>query len=288
MVQTTTTTADSAIPELWSTITADQREENLIVFNMYDRRYEEEAKGKAYDTIHIQGVNNYTTGVQSTTPGGVTSLTYEAMAFATQINIAINTHAYHAFDIQSDAELLTNINLMEKAAKKSSYAVALKLDDDAAALVDDFSTARGSLLVPLDLDDVNTMMLDLNKAIVPTNDRFFIMSPDQHAHFLSVERLLSNLYSGSVGSVDTNMQQRGYFFTGYGAKWYWSGNVEGSSAAGHDNGMFQREVVAVAVVDNNRTHLFYDIDTDSTKHAIHVVYGLKEVRDDHGVWAKGL
>lgn len=289
MAQTTTTTADSAIPELWSAITADAREENLIVFNMFDRRYEEEAKGKPYDTIHVQGVNNFSTGALSSAPGAVTSLTYEAMAFATQINISIDTHAYHAYDVQSDAELLTNINLMEKAASKSSYAIALKMDDDAAGMIDDFGTSPvGSLASPLDLDDVNTAMLNLNKAIVPTSDRFFLMSPDQHAHFLSVERLLNSLYSGSVGNVNTKNQTRGYFFSGYGAEWYWSGNTEGTSAAGHDNGMFQREAVAVAVVDNMRTHLFYDIDTDSTKHAIHVVYGLKEIRDNHGVWMKGL
>ena len=43
MPRTSTVTADDEQVDLWSAITVDDQEENLIVFNMLDRRFEEEA-----------------------------------------------------------------------------------------------------------------------------------------------------------------------------------------------------------------------------------------------------
>ena len=74
----------------------------------------------------------------------------------------------------------------------------------------------------------------------------------------------------------------------YGADTFWSGNVEGSNAVGHDNGMYHKEAVAVAMIDNMRVETFYNIDTDSDKRAVHVIFGLIEVREDHGVFMRGL
>ena len=98
MALTTTTTAATTIPELWSAITADEREDNLIIFNTFDRRYDDEAGKQAYDTIHIQCISNF-----STTPtlGVGATLTYEAGAFQTQVNLGIDTHAYQAFDLET-------------------------------------------------------------------------------------------------------------------------------------------------------------------------------------------
>jgi len=287
MALTTTTTADSAIPEVWSALTADAREENLIVFNMFDRKYEEEQGSKPYDTIHIQGINNFATGALTLGVGG--TVTYEAGAFASQIDLVIDTHAYHAFDLETEAEMLTNINLMERLASKSGYAVSLKMDDDAAGLIDDFGTNTvGVLGQPLDEEDVRTAARLLDDVLAPTSGRYFVMSPYQRSHFMGIEKLTNSLYGSALGTIDVNDQKRGMFFRSHGADWYVTGNVEGSNAAGHDNGMFQKEAVAVAVVDNMRTVSMYEIDTDSTKHVIHSLYGLKEVRDDHGVWMKGL
>ena len=292
MPLTTTNTVNDAsesvlmIPELWSAITADQREENLIIFNMYDRQYEREAGKQAYDTINIAGVNNF--AVAGTLGVGGT-LEYTAGQFANQIQLSIDQHIYHAFDIETEAELMTNISLMQKLTGKSAYAMALKMDDDAAGFIDDFGTnIVGTLGSPLDEEDVRTAMRLLNDKIVPESNRFFVMSPYQQAHFMGIERLTNSLYASAVGNLNVGPKFRGYFGTHHGADWYMTGNVDGTNSAGHANGMFHREAVATAVIDNMRTASMYEINTDSNKHAIHAIYGLIEVRDDHGVFMRGL
>ena len=287
MPLTTTTTADTTIPELWSAITADQREENIIIFNMFDRRYEEEARGKPYDIIHIQGISNYATGAVTLGVGG--TLSSEAMVFATQINLTINTHIYHLIDIEYEAELMSNISLMEKGAGKSGYAMALSMDDTLAGLVDDFSTnALGQLAVGLDEDDVRTAARMLDDAIAPTDNRFLVVAPIQLRNLQGQEAFRNSLYKEAVGTLSANAATRQYHGKIYGAGLYATGNVEGSNAAGHDNGMWHKESVAVAVIDNMRVRSFYEITTDSDQRAVHAIYGQVEVRDDHGVFMRGL
>ena len=288
MALTTTSTADSTIPELWSAITADEREENLIIFNTFDRRYDDEAGKSAYDTIHIQGVNNFTSGAQTLGVGG--TLTYEAGVFASQVSLTIDTHAYHAFDLETEAELMSNINLMEKLAKKSGYAVALKMDDDAAGMIDNFGTnIIGTLGVGLDEEDVRTAQRMLEDALVPESGRTFVMSPIQFSHFSGQEKYINQLYASSVGQLTPKEnKQRGVMGHLAGATWMVTGNVEGTNAAGHDNGMYHPEAVATAVIDSMRKVSMYEIDTDSEKRATHSIYGLVEVRDNHGVFMRGL
>lgn len=287
MAITTTTTADSTIPELWSAITADAREENLILFNMFDRRYEDEAGRQAYDTIHIQGVNNFGTGALTLGVGG--SLTYEAAAFATQVNLLIDTHAYHAFELETEAELMSNINLMAKLSTKSAYALALRMDDDAAGMIDDFSTnVVGVLGQAADEEDWRTASRMLDDAIAPDSDRMAAVSPIQGRHMEGIEVYRNSLYGGSNGQLNTNQPSRGFMFRAHGADFFKTGNVEGSNAAGHDCGMWHREAVAVAVIDMMRVETMFEIDDDSDKKAVHSIYGLIEVRDNHGVFVRAL
>ena len=41
------------------------------------------------------------------------------------------------------------------------------------------------------------------------------------------------------------------------------------------------------MIDNQRIATDYEITTDSFRHAVHSIYGLIEVRDTSGVFAKG-
>lgn len=61
----------------------------------------------------------------------------------------------------------------------------------------------------------------------------------------------------------------------------------GKNAAGHDNAIYHRDSMALAWRVKPMTQNFDDIDTLSHQTAIQTIYGVVEVRDDHGVWAKG-
>jgi len=287
---TTTTTVDTTIPELWSPLTADYREAKLNWINYYDRRYEAENAGKAYDTIHIQGVNSFQdeTGTHANTLGVGGTLTFDAARYQTQVNLLIDTHAYQAFDLEWEAELMSNISTLDRLAKAAAYAVAHRIDDSAAAFADDDTTeAVGSLGVALTDADVRTGRQFLDDALAPMSERFFVFSHAEHNNFMDVEKYVNNLYREVVGSIETKKYE-GYVGNMYGMDWYANDNVEGTNAAGHDGFMFHKESIAVAVIDNMRNVEHYEISTDSTRYAVHSIYGMIAVRTDHGVFCRGL
>ena len=59
MALTTITTVATTIPEVWSKITNDTREKNLILAPLLDRRFESENAGNPTDKIHVQGVDDF-------------------------------------------------------------------------------------------------------------------------------------------------------------------------------------------------------------------------------------
>jgi hypothetical protein len=61
----------------------------------------------------------------------------------------------------------------------------------------------------------------------------------------------------------------------------------GKNAAGHDNAIYHRDAMALAWRVKPMTQNFDDIDTLSHQTAIQTIFGVVEVRDDHGVWCKG-
>ena len=68
---------------------------------------------------------------------------------------------------------------------------------------------------------------------------------------------------------------------------YKSVNVEGTNAAGHHNTMFHMDALALVMQIQPTTHTFFDIDYLAYKAVVEQLYGVKEMRDDHGVWMKG-
>lgn len=293
MPLTTTTTADTMIPELWAVTTADAREAELSFVSLFDRRFEAEASGKAYDRIHIQGFNNFTDETGTFGSGSSTSLlvgaalTYAAGRYMTQVDLIINAHVYEAFELTHEAELMTNVAQLEKLAGKAGYSVAHRLDDDAAGFIDDFSNVVGTLLVGLSDADVSRAQQYLDDNLVPQGDRFFVFSHAEKRSLMDQEKYINADYREAIGGLNTNII-KGYMNHIHGADWIGMDNIEGTNAAGHDNGMFHREAVAVAIIDNMRVESMKEIDNDSTKYAVHAIYGMREVRDLHGVFCRGL
>ena len=289
MAITHTSTASTVIPELWASETRDTREDKLVILNTFDRTFEAELLGKGFgDTVHISGFDNLGTQNTASMTSSTRSLTYTAGVYLSQVNLVVDTHGYMAVDLGSEVDIFSNVDNMAKLAHKAGYSVALALDDAAAAFIDDFSTALGTLAVSLTDADVRggKRRLDNNKA--PEEGRTFLFSATQLAEFLGVEKYVNALYNKAIGSLDGAAMPGALPGRLYGFNWLVSTNVEGSDAAGHDNGMYQKESVAVAVLQSNRTETFYDIDSDSDKVAVHSLYGMIEVRDDHGIFMRGL
>ena len=281
-----TNLGDTFIPEIWSQQTRDTTEANLVMWNLIDRSFESELKGGPGDVIHIQGVDDFNAADTGTVATDKGTLTVTEGQYLSQINLTIDTHAYKAFKVDYDFELQNNANQFMKLTGKAGYSVATKLDDDAAGLIDNFSQTVGTLAVGLTDQDILDGLLYLNDANAPESDRFFLVSAKQQLGFFSIDKYINSLYSQSVGSLGTN-KFKGFFGSRYGLDWYMSTNVEGTNAAGHDNGIFHREAIAGVIQDDMRSVTQYMIEEDSTMFVVHVLYGLIEVRDNFGIWMKG-
>ena len=216
------------------------------------------------------------------------TLTSEVVTLNTQVSISIDTHAYKFWDLEYELDLFTQFPLLQRMAERSTFAVAQKIDDDGAGLIDNFSQTVGTLAVPLPDSDIRRAKQCLDDADVPEGRRRGLTSPAQVSEWLDIEKYNNSLYKTSeINSMVVAGTYRGQIGSLYGIDWYVSNNVEGTNAAGHDSGIWYEEALALVMVDNMRTATDYEITTDSNRFAVHAIYGWKEMRDTSGVWAKG-
>lgn len=286
MALTTKTTVDATIPEMWSKILNSAREKNLVFVPLLDHRFESENGSGGYDTIHVDGIDNF--GAANSYSAGTDPLTFDAGALITQVDISVNRHYYKAFAITHDAELLSNHSLLANFSEKAAYEIAREMDAFFAGFVDDFTQTVGALNVALDDSDIIRAVQYLNDANAPFNDRFLVVSAAEDANLKQIERYTNSDYARAVGNLPTD-RENGFIGRVHGLDIYMSTNVEGSNSTGHDNAVFQREAVAVVAFESMRVEgPSKDLESDSTEYVVHSFYGGKEMRDDHGVWAKGL
>ena len=293
LTDTASTGADALIPEVWSAQTRDSLLANLVGWNLIDRSFEQEMAGRAYDTIHIDGVGGTTDDTRTgfdvgsnITLGAGGTLTAEVVTFLTQVNLAIATHAYKFWDLEFELDLMTQMPLMERGAERTAYVVAQKADDDCNGLIDNFSQTVGTLAAGLTDADILRGVQYLNDANAQEEGRNALFSSAEQINLLQIEQYRNSLYDQAFTTA-ADGKFRGFFGSKYGVDFYMSTNTEGTNAAGHDNGMFQQEALAGAMLDNQRVATDYEITTDSFRHAVHSIYGLIEVRDTSGVWLKG-
>jgi hypothetical protein len=301
ITDTATSQLSDTVPQMYSHMTADYREANFVYVNLFDRKYE--ADLSEGDRVFIHGVNTFQTTQDTTTLAALPAsgglgvagagddsgvLTFSEASLKSRISLIADTHVYQAFELEYEADLFSNIGLMEKLTKASGYAVAHRIDDDAAAFVDNFSQTVGSLTVGLTESDVKRGVQYLNDAFAPEDGRVFVFSPAEQMNLFGIERFVNAQYSASIGNVNVDSKYKGYVTNILGMDWYMSLNTEGTNAAGHDNGIWQKDAVATLVVEESRPVSHYEITTDTTRYAVHAIYGFIEVRDDHGIWMKGM
>jgi len=300
ITDTDTSQLSSTVPQMYSHMTADYREANFVYVNLFDRKYE--ADLSEGDRVFIHGVKTFQDTQDTTTEasreltgaagsgGSAGVLTFDEAQLQTRITLTADTHIYQAFELEYEADLFSNIGLMEKLTKASGYAVAHRIDDDAAGLIDNFSasTTVGTFTVGLTESDIKRGVQYLNDAYAPEDGRVFVFSPAEQMNLFGIERFVNAQYSASIGNVNVDSKYKGYVTSILGLDWYMSLNVEGTNATGHDNGMWQKEACATLIVEESRPVSHYEITTDTTRYAIHAIYGFVEVREDHGVFMKGM
>ena len=278
----TSTTGAQSNPAITSKQVIEVRDANLGFSGTVSSTYRDEAG--VGTTIKWNNITNPNSGAARSKSEGNSGndIVFDAQT-ETAVTLTINQHYYSAFELEEFEASLSILDQEMLYKRRAAYVVNLAVDDALAALVDDFSQPVGTLAVDLTDDDIRRSVQYLDDANAPTDGRFFAMSPASKNSMLSIDRYASSDFNRGGGA---NLVT-GEFGTIYGLRTWVSTNVEGTNAAGHDNGIYQRDAIALGMRMQPRTRKFDDIDNLSTKVSISVIYGVVETRDDHGVWAKG-
>jgi hypothetical protein len=275
------TTADVFLPEIWSQQAIVARENSLIYAMLVDRRFEQ---GLTYgDTIHVPSVGN----LAARTKTANTAITYETIT-ETNVNISIATNEYAAIAVENIIKVQNNRDQLKLYSSKLGYALGLAVDDVLAGLVDNFSNTVGTLSVENTDDELLRARQYLDDADAPLEDRFITVSPAAETGMLKLDRFVHSDYEIIHGAGPrVTAHERAYVTSFIGDPIYKSVNVEGTNAAGHDNGYFQRQALALVMQMKPKVFQSFDIDYLTDKVAMEQLYGTQEMRDDHGVWVKG-
>lgn len=275
------TTADAAIAEIWSRKAQIAREENLVLAELVNTDYREEMSYG--DTLHVFNVSNLT--VQTKNRSANAAVLYETVT-ETNTDLTVGTWEYSAVAIETATARQVSQDLLERYAPKQSYALAESLDAGLAARIDDFSQTVGTLTVENTYDELLRAVQYLDDANAPQTGRAFFISPAAKAGFMKLDAFVNADYS-KLNADFSPARKESLLGSWMGIPIYFSTNVEGTNGAGHDNGLFQREAVALIAQMRPTTHTMFDIDYLARKVVVEQLYGLGEMRDDHGVWIKG-
>lgn len=274
------TTLDAGIPEVWSKKAIVARENCLVLADLFDRKYEDEMTYG--DTLHVLNVGN----LSAQTKSANTAIVYETET-NTNTDITVSTWEYSAVAIETKTKKQALVDVMKLYAPKQGYALGLSIDDVLAGRFDDFSNTVGTLGTPTTYSDWLRAMQYLDDANVPMEGRFIFISPAERKNFMEMEQFINRDYEKLQGDGKIPRKDNCRIGTWLGMPVYMSVNAEGSNAAGHDNGMAHKDAVAAVVQIDMPNYHFFDIDYFADKHATEVLYGVAEMRDDHGVFVKG-
>lgn len=199
------------IPELWSARLLDALEKTHVAINLVNRDYEGEIR-KQGDTVHINAigsvtVSDYTRNADITSPEALTT---------TDVSLEISQAKYFNFQIDDVDAAQAAGDLMDKAMRKSAYALKDKADSyilgvlangaDAANIIG--STTAVALTKDNIYENIVKLRLALDKQNVPTEGRTIVIPPEAYALLLQDSRFITGgamgedaARSGYIGKV---------------------------------------------------------------------------------------
>lgn len=280
MTATSFTSTTSAVynPAITSKQVIDIREANLGWEATVSAKYRDEAGMGT--TIKWPVVSALTAATKA--EGNDTSLVYSAPTDSS-ITLTINQWQYSAYELEEFEASLSIIDIDTVYANRASYAVNLAIDSTLKALPSGASQTVGSLGVDLQDDDVRRAIQYLDDANVPQDDRYFAMVPAAKNSMLAIDRYNSTDFipKGAGGNIAA-----GTFGNIYGLTTWMTTNITGSNSTGHDCCIYHRDFMALGMRREPHVRTFDAIDHLSEQHAISAIWGVIEVRDDHGVYVK--
>jgi N4-gp56 family major capsid protein len=293
--QVTTSVANNFIPELWSDEVIGAYKSNLVVANLVTKLSH---KGKKGDTIYIPVPARGSASAKAAN----TQVTLSA-ATNTKVTVSIDKHYEYSKLIEDIAEVQSLASMRKFYTDDAGYALAKQVDSDLFALAEGFqggtvggtgaaayenaviggdgSTAyTGNSTNASDITDagIRRMLLTLDDADVPMDNRVLIVPPICANDMLGINRFTEQQFIGSGDAIRT-----GKIGQIYGVDVYITSNAPtpaGTDRAGmlmHKDAMVLAEQVGVRSQTQYKQEYLGDLFTSDT------IYGVAELRNDAAV-----
>ena len=269
--------ANNFIPALWSDEVIGAYKSSLVLANLVTKMSH---KGKKGDTIHIPKPTRGTASAKSAN----TQVTLSA-ATNTVVDISINKHYEYSKLIEDIAEVQALASMRKFYTDDAGYALATQVDDDlftAAQALNGgtlVSGATGVSEASADITDagIRVMMLALDNADVPMDNRALVLPPVAASDLLGIDRFTEQAFIGDGNAIKT-----GKIGNIYGLDVYISSNcpTSGSDRIGvllHRDAIVFAEQVGVRTQTQYKQEYLGDLFTADT------IYGVGELRADAGI-----
>lgn len=271
------TTAAAFIPAIYSKSAIVAREQKLLAANQVNRQFEKELTYG--QTINVP--NRSHLSVQTKSSSGNAATVYETIT-ESNTTLSVTSWEYSAIALEHFTDKQANRRLLEFYAPEQGYALALSIDDAIMALTTSITNQVGTYATELTYENVLRGVQYLDDANAPDADRVITVSPAQKAGFMKLDRFTHDDYGGLNKRVNKAAKE-GLLGTWIGIPVYYSTNVNGSNAAGHDNLLIQKEAIALVVQMTPRTTTFDDPDYLAKKVVLEQIRGQGIMRNDHAV-----
>jgi N4-gp56 family major capsid protein len=291
---TTKAVANNFIPALWSDEVIGSYKSNLVLANLVTKMSH---KGKKGDTIHIPAPSRGSASEKAANA----QVTLSA-ATNDVVNISINKHYEYSKLIEDIAEVQALASMRKFYTDDAGYALATQVDDDLFALFeglqggtvggtgaaawekaviggDGTTDYTGNSTNASDITDagIRKMILALDNADVPMDNRSLILPPVAANDLLAINRFTEQQFIGSGDAIKT-----GKIGQIYGVDVFVSSNCPtvGTDRVG---GLFHRDAIVFAEQVGVRTQTQYKQEYLGDLFTADTIYGTGELRNDAGI-----
>jgi N4-gp56 family major capsid protein len=291
---TTASVANNFIPELWSDEVIGSYKSNLVLANLVTKMSH---KGKKGDTIHIPAPSRGSASAKAAN----TQVTLSA-ATNSVVNISIDKHYEYSKLIEDIAEVQALASMRKFYTDDAGYALATQVDDDLFALFeglqggtvggtgaaawetaviggDGTTDYTGNSTNASDITDagIRKMILALDNADVPMDNRSLILPPVAANDLLAINRFTEQQFIGNGDAIAT-----GKIGQIYGVDVFVSSNCPtvGTDRVG---GLFHRDAIVFAEQVGVRTQTQYKQEYLGDLFTADTIYGVGELRNDAGI-----
>ena len=299
---TTAAVAGNFIPELWSDEVVGAYKSNLVVANVVTKLSHQGKKGNTIKIpVPARGV--------ATAKAANSQVTLSA-ATNTVVDVVINKHFEYSKLIEDIAEVQALASMRKFYTDDAGYALSTRVDTDLVTLWEEFSKttagvvggtganvfekavigSNGTTLYTgnssnaADITDagIRGMLLQLDDADVPMDNRVIVMPPIAANDLLGINRFTEQQFIGDGSAIKT-----GKIGMIYGVDVYISSNcpsaVGGATATDRIGAMFHKDALVLAEQVGVRSQTQYKQEYLGDLFTSDTLYGVKTLRHTAGV-----